>query len=412
MTYQLDWVIKASKLCNLRCQYCYEWDELANKERMSLALWEKVLVAVREQIYLAAERYRPFGGVRARLIWHGGEPLILPIDYVRAVIDLERRILPTEWLTKGTVRNALQTNLYTVSDPMLALLRDAEFGIGVSFDGAPGVRLTASGRQTEERVLANLDRVRKWGFDLGIIVVLAGHTAPRVTEIYDMVRHRVRRIRILPLFDGPSTRPMAGVAATRETLVEALCGLFVRWLEDGCTPAIVPLDSYLNGVIMTMLGLTQMAYDRRRNGDNVFIVNLDGRLFTPNAGYSEPLGDLNRQTIGQILDGEAYQASLDGDDAARNAICGRCDYRGGCNTYPLFSSPDGGIAADRCAVAEPVSAFIEEHLRREGFDEAALAEMLGELDCATPRASRESGRPPPPPPAANRSGRRTPLRAG
>lgn len=386
MTYKLDWVIKASKLCNLRCRYCYEWDELANKERMSLSLWEKLLVAVREQLYLAAERYRPFGGVRARLIWHGGEPLILPTDYVRAVIDLQRRILPSEWLTRGTVLNTLQTNLYMVSDPMLALLREAGFGIGVSFDGVPGVRLTAGGRPTEERVLANFERVRKWGFELGIIVVLAGHTAPRITEIYDMVRDRVRRIRILPLFDGPTTRPMAGVEASRETLVEALCGLFLRWLEDGCTPVIVPLDGYLRGVIMTMLGLTQTAYDRRRNGDNVFIVNLDGRLFTPNAGYAEPLGDLNRQTIGQILDGAAYRASLDRDDAARNAICGRCAYRGGCTTYPLFSSPDGGIAANRCAIAQPVSAFIEQHLRSEGYDEAGLAEMFGELDCAKPGA--------------------------
>lgn len=385
MTYQLDWVIKASKLCNLRCRYCYEWDELANKERMSLALWEKLLIAVREQLHLASERYRPFGGVRTRLIWHGGEPLLLPLDYVREVIDLQRRILPGEWLAKGgSVRNALQTNLYAVSDPMLALLRDAGFGIGVSFDGAPGVRVTAGGQPTEERVLANLERVQKWGFELGIIVVLAGHTAPRLTEIYDMVRHRVRRIRILPLFDGPDTRAMAGVEATRETLVEALCGLFVRWFEDGCTPDIVPLGGYLRSVIMTMLGLRQAAYDRRRYGDSVFIVNLDGQLFLPNAAYDQPLGDLSRQTIAEILDGEAYQTSLDGDDAARKAICDRCAYRGGCNTYPLFSSPDLGIADDRCAIALPVSAFIEEHLRREGFDEAALTEMFGNLE-TTPR---------------------------
>jgi len=29
-------VMKVSKLCNLRCTYCYEYDELANRERMSL----------------------------------------------------------------------------------------------------------------------------------------------------------------------------------------------------------------------------------------------------------------------------------------------------------------------------------------------------------------------------------------
>ena len=31
-----QFVMKISKYCNLRCTYCYEYNELGNKERMSL----------------------------------------------------------------------------------------------------------------------------------------------------------------------------------------------------------------------------------------------------------------------------------------------------------------------------------------------------------------------------------------
>ena len=28
----VNWVVKVSKLCNLRCRYCYEWNELHRRE--------------------------------------------------------------------------------------------------------------------------------------------------------------------------------------------------------------------------------------------------------------------------------------------------------------------------------------------------------------------------------------------
>jgi uncharacterized protein len=379
MSHQVDWVIKTSKLCNLRCRYCYEWDDLGDKARMSLALWEKVLVALKAHMAAAVERYRPFAGVRARVILHGGEPMALPLGYLADVIALQNEILPAEWLAKGTVSRALQTNLYRVTDPMLATLREANFGIGVSYDGVPGVRLSASGEETEARVLENLERLEAWGFPLGIITVLAGHTAPHITEIYDSFRDRVRRLRFLPLFNGPDSRPLDLVDAEPALLVEALCRLFVHWFEHSCQPEVAPLNGYFRSVILKMLGLAQLPYERRHHGDHVFVVDLDGKLYAPNAGYSGAFGSLMENSIEEILDSPPYLATLDDDDAARGMICGSCDYHGGCNSYPLLSNPDGGIAQGRCLIAKPVCEFIEAFLRREGFDEAALREMFDDV---------------------------------
>jgi uncharacterized protein len=379
MSYQVDWVIKTSKLCNLRCRYCYEWDDLGDKARMSLDLWEKILVALKAHMAVAVERYRPFAGVRARVILHGGEPMALPLGYLGDVIALQNEMLPAEWLAEGTVGRALQSNLYRVTEPMLALLHEGNVGIGVSYDGIPGVRLSAAGEETEARVMANLERLEAWGFPLGIITVLAGHTAPYITDIYDTFRERVRRLRFLPLFNGPDSRPLDLVDASPEMLVEALCRLFVHWFDRGCQPEVVPLNSYFRSVILKMLGLEQMPYERRNHGDHVFVVDLDGQLYAPNADYTGALGSLVESSIEEILESAPYQATLDADDTARESICGSCDYRGGCNTYPLLSNPDGGIALGRCLIAKPVCEFIESYLRREGFDEAALREMFDDV---------------------------------
>ena len=54
--FQTTWVIKASKLCNLRCRYCYEWDELGDPARLSLSDWAKIFRAIRRLRQRQAQR--------------------------------------------------------------------------------------------------------------------------------------------------------------------------------------------------------------------------------------------------------------------------------------------------------------------------------------------------------------------
>src|SRR6185503_8399340 len=96
----LELIVKVSKYCNLRCSYCYEYNELANKRRMSL----EQLRAFFEHV---ADTASDFGRDQIRFIWHGGEPLLLPPDYYHSIGQLQREILPPE--LKFT--NHVQTNL-------------------------------------------------------------------------------------------------------------------------------------------------------------------------------------------------------------------------------------------------------------------------------------------------------------
>jgi uncharacterized protein len=64
-------VMKLSKQCNLRCTYCYEFDELGIADRMALDDLEAFLSGL-------ATDQPPDGWPQLRFVFHGGEPLLLP----------------------------------------------------------------------------------------------------------------------------------------------------------------------------------------------------------------------------------------------------------------------------------------------------------------------------------------------
>jgi len=148
-TKALTWVIKASKQCNLRCAYCYEYNELADARRMPLELWEKMLRAIRTHNEMETARHN-LPNISS-IVWHGGEPLLLPLEYMKQVMDLEYSILGDSPYSRAHFPNGMQTNCYHVRDEQIAFLKAHNFNISVSVDVMPGVRLSVNGKPRTSR---------------------------------------------------------------------------------------------------------------------------------------------------------------------------------------------------------------------------------------------------------------------
>ena len=374
----LDWVIKASKLCNLRCRYCYEWNELGDPARIALADWEKLLLAVRD--HHERQERRLGGPVRSRLVWHGGEPLALPLDYMEAVVALQHEILGGAALARGDYVNALQTNLYSLTEGKLGFLKRHGFRVGVSMDFVGGVRLTEGGAETEEKVAANMDRLAEAEVPFGAITVLARHTAPHLRQIYDFMEAIGVSFRVLPLFPSPLNTPEADFALAREAMIEALKDLFVHWLDRGCSVPVDPLEQYLENALLKMNGLDRGEWQRSLHGDSVLIVNTNGDLYQVIDAYQpgKSLGTLFRQPIGEILGSPASAASLERSGGLIERHCGGCPFNSVCNKAPLLESRIGQPEHGRCALGYSLQSFIEQHLRALGCDETFLAELMVE----------------------------------
>jgi len=66
----LQYVVKISKFCNLRCTYCYEYAELGLKHRMSL---DQIATMFKH----AADHVESNKLDDLSFVWHGGEPFLV-----------------------------------------------------------------------------------------------------------------------------------------------------------------------------------------------------------------------------------------------------------------------------------------------------------------------------------------------
>jgi uncharacterized protein len=376
-TLSVDWVVKASKLCNLRCRYCYEWESLGDAQRLTLAQWERIFAAAAEFARLKAAR-NPGCEIETRIIWHGGEPLLLGAEYIDSVIALQRRIFGNQPEVSGTVRNLLQTNFYRVEPEIMDCLARNNVSVGISIDFVAGARLNAAGETTERRVRDNMRRYRGHESLQGLIVVLAGHTARHLEAIYRFARRREMTLRVLPLFDGPESRPMNGLGLSGDEAVDALFGLFRLWLDDGCPMKVMPLDSLLKAAMLHKLAMEQPSYDRRRDLDSIFLVDIDGALYQPGDPYGQDtrLGNVLTETMEEILAQPAYTNSLTRNDALVRRSCALCDFDGACDRYPVLADRASSDGDRRCGIARPLLQRIDRYLDQIGFDAETFSEWF------------------------------------
>jgi uncharacterized protein len=98
----LNIVLKLTKFCNMRCNYCFEYDHLGDRARMDPK-------ALGHGLAVLADYARTAPGIdRVTVVLHGGEPLLLPTGYLLAVVAQARAAFAAVGLTVGFTA---QTNL-------------------------------------------------------------------------------------------------------------------------------------------------------------------------------------------------------------------------------------------------------------------------------------------------------------
>ncbi len=376
------WQIKASTLCNLRCRYCYEWDRLADRRRLTLPQWRRILQAAAD--YRALCERDGQQAVGTHVILHGGEPLLSPLPYLEDVFALEHEILG------GNVQRGIQTNLTRLSDALLAWLRQEDVLLGVSWDGDDVARLDRGDRPTSDRVRDNLQRLRAAGIRFGIVLVLAAHNHRRLPELYDQVETLgAAWLNVVPMFQSTTPAAAGALSLPPEATLSALAALFEHWVARGRRLPVHPVLRALRVVHDRQAGR------RRPPGDGArFIVQPDGRL-SLQGGTASPdvaVGNLFDQTIGEIVESAAYAAALARADRLRRRHCSACRYEGACDARPVLEQPHS-YPAGACPLESRLCDHIDSFLRS---CESTAAELLGWTDAVLPAAlehSTHTGRP-------------------
>jgi uncharacterized protein len=356
------WQIKVGTLCNLRCRYCYEWDRLGDRGRLTLQQWRKVFEAVEAHRY---RRMRDTGeNIVTTIVWHGGEPALHSPEYVEAVLELQRDVLG-ETTGPNAVRNAVQTNLTRVSET-LALMVEAGFVMSVSADFAAGVRVDAAGRDSDAPVRSNLERILAGGATCGVALALGRHNADRLEDVYDTLADMgAAWLNVIPLFTPPAAAPLGDLMLPPEDVVNALDRLFVHSTRCGSKLPVQPLRSVLRTALQRR-SVRPAQFDEAHRSHVRLVVQPDGTLTDRVAAKTrERLGNVFTASMDEIMRSHAWQAAADRHVVLRMRHCANCAYRDACDGKPVLDQPH--IRGEGpCSIVSALCARVEARLEDAG----------------------------------------------
>src|SRR5262249_54737424 len=190
-------VVQPTPFCNLDCSYCYLPDR-ANTRRMSPDTLEQVF----RWAFASGLVREPF-----TLLWHAGEPLVVPLASYEAAAALLRRYGEGH----PPVTQSVQTNATLIDEEWCDYFRRHDVEVGVSVDGPAFLhdrhRRTRRGRGTLERVLRGIALLNEQEIPFKVITVLTAEALDYPDELFDFYQeHGIRSVGFNPEeVEGPHT---------------------------------------------------------------------------------------------------------------------------------------------------------------------------------------------------------------
>ena len=356
-------VLKVSKLCNLRCRYCYEFGELAQREHMKLEQLENLYRHVAE--YYSFRDSLEGERTEIHFIWHGGEPLLLRPDFYWQTFRDQERLIDGALL----VKNLVQTNLTALDDARVELLGRGFDHVGVSVDLFGELRVTKAGKDSQGIVLRNMERLIRSGVDVACITVLTRENIGHLEKIFRFYQSAGLSFRVLPLFEGAFEGQHEQYDLTSQEILEALCRLVDLWLDSDGRITVTPIVEHI-AIAARLFNVEELHYYDRRRWIPVLLVNTNGDVY----GYGDPYGrsdwsygNIFSQPLSAILSSAAFERATHEVERRLAHNCLQCRFFGACSGYPIAEDhtncrekTEEGVA--RCVVESNLYEYIEQKL--------------------------------------------------
>jgi uncharacterized protein len=154
-------VLKATRLCNLRCTYCHSWAEGPNQ-----TIKFEILVTIVKRILSIPNVSR------VEFVWHGGEVTLLRTEFFKKLIWLQEQFKRKDHV----ITNTMQSNAVNISQEWFTFLKGMGMSVGISFDGVPEIhdsrRLDVRGRPTSHKVANGIKQLKLYGIPYGALIVV------------------------------------------------------------------------------------------------------------------------------------------------------------------------------------------------------------------------------------------------
>ena len=308
-------VIKPTLFCNTDCKHCYHPPEERVKGDIPLERVEKI-------IRLASQEYQS-----AWFIWHGGEPMTLPMSFYKEVIGLEEKYFGKDSMRYG---NTINTNGTLLNRRFMAYCREKKINIGVSYEGPYNGILRA---EDLEKTLGTLSAKENM---YSVSATISKETASKQAEIYRYFRDKDIATTFAPVIGAGCGKPYV---PDTEEFVKGSIEAFDEWLYDN--KARVPLMPFYQ-YIRNYLG-EPIPSDCAHTSCLTKWICLypDGSLYPCSKACPKEFLMGNIDSVSSI--DEAFQS-----EGFRNILIGSIKRRERCASCEIFKFCNGGCSIDAC----------------------------------------------------------------
>lgn len=171
-------IIQGTPFCNINCSYCY-LPNRNDKSKISIEVIDKTF----DRLFESNLIQKNF-----TVVWHAGEPLVLPIKFYKDTITL----INNKNHTKYKIRQNFQTNGLLLNQEWCQFIKDYNITISVSIDGPEFIhdsyRKTRNGKGTFKAVMKGIELLKKNDINFGIISVITDATLNHVNEFYNFFK--------------------------------------------------------------------------------------------------------------------------------------------------------------------------------------------------------------------------------
>jgi uncharacterized protein len=144
-------VIQPTPFCNINCSYCY-LTERSNTHKITYEIVENAIDILLKENLIAQQ---------LSIVWHAGEPLVLPPVFYAPLFSLLQEKLSTKGIS---IRHSIQTNATLLTQKWCDFIQQHSIHIGVSIDGPQPIhdanRKTRSGKGTFNQVMEGISLLK------------------------------------------------------------------------------------------------------------------------------------------------------------------------------------------------------------------------------------------------------------
>lgn len=213
-------VMKATRLCNLRCKYCNSWKD-GNNQKMT---FEVLCKSIKDTLSDNNTKIVNF-------VWHGGETLIMSQLFYEKAIWLQNYYKKP----RHKIYNILQTNATLLNESWITFFKKYNFSLGVSLDGPPEIndeqRIYKNGNPTSGIILEKLKLLQENNLNAGILLVIDKRTINYgAKNILNFLRDiEVKSIALLNVIPDSNSN---GSFINFDVYVNFLIQLFDEWWRE------------------------------------------------------------------------------------------------------------------------------------------------------------------------------------